>query len=571
MCFIFRPRMSEQVPVYLHSKKVKDIPFCLLFILMIISQFFVAYLGIRDGNLEYLTKPYDSNHNLCGVNYNNGTDYSSKPYLYFIDPQKVVNGNSKSVCVNKCPVNITSNARIENSICIEGVTKSTDPTKWKDQVDAGNCTAIIYDSKVVLNRCVPLPSTVSKTGFDKSGVLNSGTSDLQIIFSDVITSYQYILIALAFSVLVAFLYLILLNYLTAIMTWISIVLGQLILIGIAVYAYFEYEDRMNSLAVETSSQLIWESRMTLAACIVFGVLALLYSIVLMFLRKRINVATEIIIEASEAVRAMKSLFCLPLFTGVLQAIVVGYFFIVAALLISTDRVPGAKLLNQQVYWYLQWYNLFGLLWGISFVYGFHQTVISGAVASWYWALNKKNLTSSPVFHSLMNVVKYSLGSVALGSLVLAIVRFLRAILIYSQRAAKAQKNKLLAKVLGCLACCLSCIEGLVKFMNKNTYVVVGIYGTSFCKSAKTAFGLLSRNAARMIAINAVSGFIIFVGKIFVSLLTTGLGYYFLRALDKNGTITLTFPLIPALLILLFSYVLSGVFFDIVDMAIGISC
>ena len=560
--------MSDEVPVFLHAKKVKDIPFCLLFIVMIIAQGLVCYVGAKDGNLSYLVKPSDYKDNICGVDNtaNKGLNLESKPYLYFISPMEVAKGNSKSVCVDKCPLTTTTN--YNEAICIEGV-KPTDVFQWNTQVQAGNCTSTVYDSKIVFNRCIPKSvQAVAKTGFNKNSLLNSGTSNTQVIFADVITAYPHILIALAFSVVVAFFYLVLMNYITAIITWVSVVLGQLILIAMAVYSYFEYDERQLAMKTDTSEQIQWESNIALVALIVMATLSLGYFFILLILRKRITIAVEIIKESSSALRTMKSLFAFPILTGLLQLIVIGYFFVVAALLLSVDRVPGTKTLDKNIYQYLQWFNLFGMLWGVSFIYGFHQTVIAGSVASWYWSLNKKNAAKNPLLNSLKNAICYSLGSIALGSLILAIVRFIRFVLMYLQRGAKQQKNKVLARVFACLQCCFACIEKIVKFMNKNTYVVVGIYGTSFCKSARTAFGLLTRNALRLVAINAVSGFVVFIGKMFVSLLTTGIAYYFLRYLDKTGQLDLTFPMIPAAIILIISFILAGVFFDVVDMAIG---
>eukprot|EP00834_Sanchytrium_tribonematis_P000595 NODE_11_length_54881_cov_1.430718.p8 type:complete len:564 gc:universal NODE_11_length_54881_cov_1.430718:15659-17350(+) len=560
--------MSSEVPVFLHSKKVKDIPFCVLFLLMIVAQFVVLFFAAKDGNLTYLTKPYDSNNNLCGVDNGpiNGPDYSNRPFLYFIDPVKAASGKSKTVCLTECPTEKT--VEFSKSICVDGV-KPDNPISWQTQIDAGNCTSIVFDSKVVLNRCIPKDAKSVTTGvLDKSALYSSGTSSAQVIFADVTSTYPYILIAMAFSVVIAFVYLILLNYVTAIMTWISIILGQLILAAMTVYSYFEYASRVELDKTETSDQNSWEIKITLSALIILGFFTVLYFFVLIILRKRINVAVEIIKESSQALRQMKSLFILPIATGICQCIAIGYFFVVAALLLSVDRVPGSKILgDKNIYQYLQWYNLFGLLWGVSFIYGVHQTTIAGSVAAWYWSLNKKNIPKNPTIISFLNVIKYSLGSIALGSFILAFVRFLRLVLVYLQRTSKS-KNSMVKKVFSCLQCCLGCIEKLIKFMNKNSYVVIGIYGTSFCKSAQTAFGLLSRNALRLIAIESVSGFVIFIGKMFISLLSTGLGYFLIRYLDKIGTIIVTFPLVSAAIILVSTYVLSGIFFDVVDMAIG---
>ena len=41
-------------------------------------------------------------------------------------------------------------------------------------------------------------------------------------------------------------------------------------------------------------------------------------------------------------------------------------------------------------------------------------------------------------------------------------------------------------------CCLWCFEKCMKFLNRNAYIEVAIYGYNFCKAARKAFTLLAR-------------------------------------------------------------------------------
>jgi len=66
------------------------------------------------------------------------------------------------------------------------------------------------------------------------------------------------------------------------------------------------------------------------------------------------------------------------------------------------------------------------------------------------------------------------GTAALGSLLVAIVRLMRAVLSYIQ--AKAQQNpvtrqsKIVKAVICCCACCLWCFEKFLQYINKNAFV-----------------------------------------------------------------------------------------------------
>lgn len=81
--------------------------------------------------------------------------------------------------------------------------------------------------------------------------------------------------------------------------------------------------------------------------------------------------------------------------------------------------------------WLHLYNFFGLLWLLCFVNDFGDMVLAGCFAGWYWTFNKsKNLETFPVGSSLARTTRYHLGTVAFGSLIISIIKFIRYILEY---------------------------------------------------------------------------------------------------------------------------------------------
>jgi hypothetical protein len=75
---------------------------------------------------------------------------------------------------------------------------------------------------------------------------------------------------------------------------------------------------------------------------------------------------------------------------------------------------------------------------------------------------------------------YHSGTAAFGSLVIAIIKTIQAILAYLQRQAKKQNNRALQYLLCVVQCCMWCFEKFMKFLNKNAYIQTAIYGYSFC-------------------------------------------------------------------------------------------
>ena len=77
---------------------------------------------------------------------------------------------------------------------------------------------------------------------------------------------------------------------------------------------------------------------------------------------------------------------------------------------------------------IQFVNLFGFYWTINFVTAVGQCTLAGAFASWYFAFKKPDdVPALPLFNSFLRSF-WHLGTLAYGSLIIAIVQILRAIL-----------------------------------------------------------------------------------------------------------------------------------------------
>jgi hypothetical protein len=72
----------------------------------------------------------------------------------------------------------------------------------------------------------------------------------------------------------------------------------------------------------------------------------------------------------------------------------------------------------------------------------------------------------------------ALGSIALGSLIIAVIQFIRFILEYVDRKTKELQggSAALKYLISCLKCCAWCLEKIMKFINRNAYIIVGVKG-----------------------------------------------------------------------------------------------
>merc|ERR1719506_3694267 len=178
--------------------------------------------------------------------------------------------------------------------------------------------------------------------------------------------------------------------------------------------------------------------------------------------------------------------------------------------------------------YRFWFALFNMLWVNEFSIAFTQCSIAGAVAFWYFAANESKLNPKFVLIGLKNTTLYHSGSVALGSLIVALIQPVKYYLQYLAEQQKKVKNKLMEMVFRCLAYLIWCVEKCVKFLNKNAYIQIAILGKKFCWAAKDAFWLIFRNAMRIAICAMIAPFVKKFGVLTITATTTFFGVLMVR-------------------------------------------
>lgn len=294
------------------------------------------------------------------------------------------------------------------------------------------------------------------------------------------------------------------------------------------------------------------------------------------LRKAIQTAIGCVKEAGRAVNHMFLILLVPVLQAVAFFVFMIAFMYYAVNLaslgeITTRGIPvdeGGTEISVREYEFDEfiercgWYYLFCFFWTANFIVAVGDMIIAVAVAHYYFAHNKSTVGSWTVLQSVFEVCYYHLGTCAYGSLIIAIIQVIRAIIARAQRYAKKANSKIAQVVLCCCQCCFLCLEKCLKFLNKNAYIQTAIFSTPFCKSARRAFFLIVRNAARIAALTYVSAAVLIVGKLFISAVTTVIAYYVLL---ENLVQELNSVAAPLLVIFLISYWLSDMFMDVFDM------
>ena len=160
------------------------------------------------------------------------------------------------------------------------------------------------------------------------------------------------------------------------------------------------------------------------------------------------------------------------------------------------------------------YHLFGLLWVNQFLQGVTMVTIAGAVCQYYWTrpngVGERDLGSYPVASALFRTCRFHLGSIAFGSLIIAIVQFIRICLEYLDKQTRniQEANKLVKVVMKMVKCCMWCFEKVLKYITRSAYICIAMKGGSFCFACRDAFMLLLRNFKKIAVVDAIAFFIL---------------------------------------------------------------
>lgn len=97
--------------------------------------------------------------------------------------------------------------------------------------------------------------------------------------------------------------------------------------------------------------------------------------------------------------------------------------------------------------------------------------IAGAIAQFYYAKgDHKAMPNSPVWSAFKITLIYHMGTVAVGSFILALLTFIRVVIEFIQRRTKyfagTKYTSWLKYIMACFTCFLWILEKIVKFINK---------------------------------------------------------------------------------------------------------
>nr|XP_015840944.1 PREDICTED: choline transporter-like protein 1 isoform X2 [Tribolium castaneum] len=289
--------------------------------------------------------------------------------------------------------------------------------------------------------------------------------------------------------------------------------------------------------------------------IFFTVFTFVIIFILYALYKKIQLIKLLYGETAKAIFGIPFVLCLPVITFLIQ------FALVALLVLSlsymfTAGVPVSygddrykfELNDAMVFTII--FTCIVAAWGLEFLAGCQYMITAGSVAHWFF---KKKTSRCIILTSTINTLKFHLGTIVIGSVIVMIINIIKFLL--------KSIGKLKYCCCGactcctpttCSPCCCDCqtVINIIKYLSKNAYIETAIRGKPFVASGKRAVTLLFKNAVSMIALNYVGDFILAITQFVLIAISTGIAYLFF--MDKPYLTFISFVINIIIVFVLFS-------------------
>ncbi|KAG5119481.1 hypothetical protein JHK82_033901 [Glycine max] len=436
--------------------------------------------------------------------------------------------------------------------------------------------------------------------------INSRSSVLKRYMADIGKAWPVLIVCGGILPLfLSVIWLMMIRHFVAAMPWITVVLFNVLIISVTMFYYLKAgwigNDAISPIIGEHDPYIsvygreLTHIRVVTILMTSIMVVAILTSIAIV---RRILMATSVLKVAAKVIGEVQALIIFPLIPYAILAVF--YMFWISAALhlfssgevvqnncnsncctydliakrVKCDRCCGYSIHYTPHIGVAILFHLFGCYWATQFFIACSSTVIAGSVASYYWARGETSpeIPFLSVFSSMKRLMRYSLGSVALGSLIVSFVesiRFLLEVIRHKLKVSSHRHDSCLGKAAyQSSQCFLRCIEWTIKSVNRNAYILIAITGKSFFSASSIATELIMNNILKIGRLNVIGDVILFLGKLCVSLSCALFAFLMLDTHKYNSAHNKTSsPLLPVVVCWALGYIVSTLFFAVVEMSI----
>ncbi|KAM5259971.1 choline transporter-like protein 1 isoform 4-T4 [Hipposideros larvatus] len=505
-------------------------------------------------------------------------------YVFFLDPCNLdlINRKIKSValCVAACPrEELKTLSDVQKFAETNGsalCSYNLKPSEYTTAKASGLCPKLPVPASAPIpffHRCAPVNISCYAKFAEALITFVSDNSVLHRLISGVMTSKEIILGLCLLSLVLSMILMVIIRYISRVLVWIVtilVILGSLGGTGVLWWLYAKQRKSPKETVIPEQLQIAEDN---LRALLIYAISATVFTVILflimLVMRKRVALTIALFHVAGKVFIHLPLLVFQPFWTF-FALVLFWVYWIMTLLFLGTT---GSAVQNDQGFvefrvsgplQYMWWYHVVGLIWISEFILACQQMTVAGAVVTYYFTRDKRNLPFTPILASVNRLIRYHLGTVAKGSFIITLVKIPRMILMYIHSQLKGKENACARCMLKSCICCLWCLEKCLNYLNQNAYTATAINSTNFCTSAKDAFVILVENALRVAAINTVGDFMLFLGKVLI-VCSTGLAGIMLLNYQQDYTVWV----LPLIIVCLFAFLVAHCFLSIYEMVVDV--
>ena len=351
--------------------------------------------------------------------------------------------------------------------------------------------------------------------------------------SDLYATKYAIAASVAWSFVIAMLFLVFLRCCAGFITFTLILIVQVGLILLAVYFKLTVND------VKEQDDSTYQATMN-ALFYVFVALAVIWFLFIMIMCNKIRLAVAMVQVTSKYINSTCCIVFVPFFFFIILVAWIAYWIVMCVYLYASGDFDqeGSKVIASfkmdDKLQYCFWFHIFALLYLTAVINAYSQFVYASSACIWYFT-SEKGTENHPIFKSFKRGLRYHFGSLAFGALIVAIIQFIMVFFEYLKKKVEATAGKKAGKcikcLISCVQCCLACVAKVMEFINKHAYIQIALKGDSFCTAAWEGFGLIIRNVGRFSSLTAIGGIFSIVGTIFITVASAVVGYFVITKVE----------------------------------------
>lgn len=140
-----------------------------------------------------------------------------------------------------------------------------------------------------------------------------------------------------------------------------------------------------------------------------------------------------------------------------------------------------------------------------------------------------------------------LGSIAFGSLIVAILEAIYYTAEIVMNRVAANSNFVIKLITCCFLCCLKCIKNCIEWLTEWAYCYIALYGCSFIEAGGKVFKMLGESGMGAVAQSTLVGPVLWLGCLCGAAVGLGSGFLTLQSQDLDSDHKWTQPFIGAVI------------------------